>query len=116
MTRHDPLLHGTLVRYLKCGGSWYLIDSVTHRIVRQYSQVGVIWHRLDGVLCHGAAETVLQFYPRYTTGVPYGDVKFVYFTVDDSAHLLNQLVTDVLAAQLLFAYQPFDVLKKCDLN
>ena len=93
---------GFRIRYTKHGGGWVVWDMDNMIQVTKIERVGVHLHRKDGVLGHGSDCIGFRKAANLCTSSLPNTFRYIVFTPHDSEELLNQLISDKLAASLLF--------------
>jgi hypothetical protein len=104
--------------YIRFGNSFVVYDPTRREIVTECREVGVILHIYSGVsLYHGEYINAKSFYQRLVSDKT-PNLRILHFSVFDSTNLLNQIVTDCLAAQLLMVKDgaEFNLIKAASRN
>jgi hypothetical protein len=98
--------------YSKRGNRWEVWDLVWLCRVCDIIEVGIVFTKGGEVVFQGEANMAIGYISKY--GTP--DMKLATFTIHDSEPLLNQLVSNKIATQMLFSFESFDLVKKGSMN
>ena len=92
---------GYHARYVKHGGVWIAYDLENMTIMGKFPEVGILFKSSGEVIRHGGVPRNVP--SALQAGELPDHVRYVIFSVHDSEGLLNQILSDRMAASLLFS-------------